>query len=71
MDTFVREFLDVLTCSGPVPQLNPSDRILKGSTIVTIVEASVPMSIVPLSSIVTETIIGISTPLLLFASSMA
>ena len=42
-----------------VPQLNPKDKILNGAIYIAIVIASVPINIVPESSIVTETIIGI------------
>ncbi len=69
--TSLRVFICLSTCCGPVPQLKPRLSISKGSSIVAIVKASVPISIVPESSIVAETIIGSLVPSLCIASLMA
>ena len=49
-----------IAMSGPVPQFMPIENISKFESIVYAVSISVPKSIVPSFSIVTETIIGIS-----------
>jgi len=51
-------------CSGPVAQLSPRISILKGSNIVNAEAISDPTSIVPVVSIVIDTIKGISIFLL-------
>ena len=61
LQTSLRVFICFLTYLGPVPQLKPRVSMSKGSIIVAIVIVSVPISIVPLSSIVTKTMLGIST----------
>ena len=55
-------------CSGPVAQFSPRISILNGSSIVNAEAMSDPTSIVPVVSIVIDTIIGISKFLLLSTS---
>ena len=57
-------------CSGPVAQLRPSTSIAKGSRIATTAAMSEPTSIVPVVSIVTDTMIGRRWPLAAKASSI-